>query len=257
MALHCHTFCNVRSVRGEATASWIELRRRKSGFYSQFCLAAADVWLNLPAHQCPWRASPMAACPAAQHCCCHWRMLWESGHGHLQEPQGSHSSSTGCRAGAIWGLLGTRTAIDGLTLPPPNTHFLSILACVWAYIYIQAIPLGFLLFGFCCSPRAPCPTTVGPQLLPQVPMPSVFPALLPSLFSSFPYPSSLYTFSVLFLTISSPPLFSPKLPLPKETIWREALWSACTWMNTHAKRYLPEADHWAPAWIIKGIRGKK
>lgn len=40
-------------------------------------------------------------------------------------------------------------------------------------------------------------------------MPSVFPALLP-FSSSFPYSSSLSTFSVLVLTVSFPPLSSPK-----------------------------------------------
>lgn len=51
--------------------------------------------------------------------------------------------------------------MDGLSLPPstwdrlppPNTLFLSVRTCVWACACVQAIPLGLLLFDYCCASR--------------------------------------------------------------------------------------------------------
>lgn len=139
MALRRHTFCNVRLVRGEATASWMELRRRKSEVYSQLCPAPTEARLDPSACQHTGRALLPAAhlpCCSAEGCSQRRALaeqLWAP-----PEPQGFHSSSTACRPGGVWGLLVTRTATDVLTLPfsardsppPPNTNFLSIVTYV-------------------------------------------------------------------------------------------------------------------------------
>jgi len=77
VALHHHTFCNVRLLRGEPVAVRIELRHRKTGFYSWPCLAPTDTQL-----------SP----PDSPHWCCSRRELQDRG---LQSPGVKASSSQG------------------------------------------------------------------------------------------------------------------------------------------------------------------
>lgn len=119
VALHHHTFCNVRLLRGEAMAVWIELRHRKTGFYSWPCLASTDTQL-----------SP----PDSPHWCC---SRWELQDRGLQSPGAKPSSSLDAEE-RHQGLLVTKMATEGSTLPfsvcdslPPSyIHFLSLLTCV-------------------------------------------------------------------------------------------------------------------------------
>lgn len=98
---------------------WIELRHRKTGFYSWPCLAPTDTQLSVA-------DSP--------HWCCSRRELQDRG---LQSPDVKALSSLDAEQ-RHWGLLVTKMATEGLTmplsvwdsLPPSYIHFLSILTCV-------------------------------------------------------------------------------------------------------------------------------
>lgn len=190
----------------------------------------------LPAHRESLAASCHLPCCSVEGCSQRRALgeqLWAP-----PQPQGVHSSSTACRAGGFGELLVTRTATDVLTLPfsvsdsppPPNTNFLSILTYAWPCVSVQAMLLCLLVSDYCCFFKNLSHHCRFSAATLSLLMPSVFPALLP-FSSSFPYSSSLSTFSVLVLTISSPPLSSLKLPLPNQYVQSVEPWRACTRMN--------------------------